>query len=203
MNGRISGQAKLLGGAAVLLLIGACGIGHSEERRDEKYLFVWTGDQARTNPDFLAVIDFDEDSRAYGNVLSTVPLPGPGATGNEPHHVGLSADGRVLGCGGLLSVLKGQKGIFFFDVTDPRKPKFLTAADAPLSSITDEFHALSDGGFLVTMMGGPQGHAPGRVVEFDRNLQLIAEHPRTPPEDGFNPHGISARPELNLMVTSD
>jgi len=26
---------------------------------------------------------------------------------------------------------------------------------------------------------------------------------RRPPQDGFNPHGISARPDLNLMVTSD
>jgi len=109
----------------------------------------------------------------------------------------------VLGAGGLLSVLKGQKEVFFFDVADPRKPKFLTSADPPLSAITDEFHALPEGGFLVTMMGGPAGHAPGRVAEFNRNLELIAEHPETPPDDGFNPHGISVRPELNLMVTSD
>jgi selenium-binding protein 1 len=53
------------------------------------------------------------------------------------------------------------------------------------------------------MMGGANGHAPGRVAEFNRNLQLIAEHPAAPPDDGFNPHGISVRPELNLMVTSD
>ena len=53
------------------------------------------------------------------------------------------------------------------------------------------------------MMGGPAGHHPGRVAEFDANLKLIAEHPEHPPEDGFNPHGISVRPEVNLMVTSD
>jgi selenium-binding protein 1 len=93
--------------------------------------------------------------------------------------------------------------VFFFDVSNARTPKFLSAADPPLSSITDEFFALPEGGFLVTMMGGPMGHAPGRVVEFDRNLNLVAEHPGTPPADGFNPHGISVRPELNLMVTSD
>jgi selenium-binding protein 1 len=53
------------------------------------------------------------------------------------------------------------------------------------------------------MMGGPAGHHPGRVVEFDKHLHLVAEHPAHPPDDGFNPHGISVRPELNLMVTSD
>src|SRR5438094_5721323 len=120
----------------------------------EKHLFIWAGDQSRANPDFLAVVDFDEQSAKYGSVIKTVPLPGPGATGNEPHHVGLSADGRVLAAGGLLSVLKGQKEVFFFDVADPRRPKFLTSADPPLSAITDEFYALPEGGFLVTMMGG-------------------------------------------------
>ena len=53
------------------------------------------------------------------------------------------------------------------------------------------------------MMGGAGGHAPGRVADFDKTLKLVAEHPSEPPQDGFNPHGISVRPELNLMVTSD
>lgn len=169
----------------------------------EKYLFVWAGDQARKSADFLAVVDFDESSSSYGKLITTVPVPNPGNTSNEPHHVGLSVDGNVLACGGLLSVLKGQKEIFFFDVSNPRKPKFLSAADPPSSAITDEFYPLPEGGFLVTMMGGAQGHHPGRVVEFDKTLNITREHPSSPPDDGFNPHGISVRPEANLMVTSD
>jgi len=198
--------------AAVSLLSAASALPNSHKSRQEaraekpaaeKYLFVWAGDQARKAPDFLAVIDFDEASPGYGKVITTVPLPEPGATGNEPHHVGLSSDGRVLGCGGLLSVLKGQKEVFFFDVSNPLAPNFISSADPPLSAITDEFHALPEGGFLVTMMGGAEGHAPGRVVEFNKNLELVAEYPEDPPADGFNPHGISVRPEINLMVTSD
>ncbi|MEK6321716.1 MAG: selenium-binding protein SBP56-related protein [Acidobacteriota bacterium] len=169
----------------------------------EKYLFVWAGDQARQSPDFLAVINFDEGSRNYGKVIKSVPLSGAGATGNEPHHVGLSRDGRVLACGGLLSVLKGQKEIFFFDVSNPASPRFISSADPPLSAITDEFYSLPGGGFLVTMMGGANGAHPGRVAEFNKNLELISEYPANPPHDGFNPHGISVRPEINLMVTSD
>jgi selenium-binding protein 1 len=172
-------------------------------RRQDRYLFVCAGDQARLAPDFLAVVDFDPVSPEYGHVLATEPFPAPNASGNEPHHIGLSRDGRTVACGGLLSVLKGQDEVFFFDVSAPASPRFLASARPPLSSITDEFHALPHGGFLVTMMGGPQGHAPGRVVEFDRDLHLVAEHPSHPPDDGFNPHGIAVRPELNLMVTSD
>lgn len=175
----------------------------SPARGAEKSLFVWAGDQSRSHPDFLAVIDFDERSPRYGAVIRTVPLAGAGATGNEPHHVGLSANGKVLAAGGLLSVLKGQPEIFFFDVSRPEATKFISAADAPLSSITDEFEPLPGGGFLVTMMGGPQGHAPGRVVEFDADLKIVAEHPANPPAEGFNPHGIAVRRAMNLMVTSD
>jgi len=56
----------------------------------ETTLLVWAGDQAHQAPDFVAVIDFDADSPTYGRILHTVPLPGPSAIGNEPHHVGLS-----------------------------------------------------------------------------------------------------------------
>jgi selenium-binding protein 1 len=170
---------------------------------DQHVLYVWAGDQARVAPDFLAVINFDEDSPHYGKVIRTVPIPPPGNVGNEPHHCHLSADRKILGCGGLLSLLRGQNGIFFFDVADARHPKFLFSTSAPQSSITDAFLPLEGGGFLVTQMGSASGGAPGRVAEFDARLKLIKEWPENPPLDGFNPHGISARPELNLMVTSD
>jgi selenium-binding protein 1 len=52
-------------------------------------------------------------------------------------------------------------------------------------------------------MGSASGGDPGRVAEFDRRLRLGGEHPAIPPIDGFNPHGISADFERNLMVTSD
>jgi len=169
----------------------------------EKHLFVCAGDESRNGPDFVAVVDFDPNSPNYGKVTTTVPFPAPDSNGNEPHHVGLSRDGRVLACGGLLSVLKGQNEIFFFDVSDPKAPRFVSAANPPLSAITDDFYALPDGGFLVTMMGGANGAHPGRVAEFNSNLELVGEFPENPPDHGFNPHGISVRPEINRMVTSD
>ncbi|HTH03650.1 MAG TPA: selenium-binding protein SBP56-related protein [Vicinamibacterales bacterium] len=171
--------------------------------RKEKTLYVWAGDQARVAPDFLAVIDFEEESPRYGKVIRTVPVPGPGGSGNEPHHCHLSADKNILACGGLLALLRGQNSIFFFDVSEPRNPKFMFSTSGTLSNITDDFLPLEGGGFLVTQMGSHTGGTPGRVAEFDGNLQLIGEWPADPPEHDFNPHGISARPDLNLMVTSD
>ena len=131
-------------------------------------LYVWASDQAHRAPDFLAVIDFDRHSPNYGNVLRTVPIPPPGNIGNEPHHCHTSIDHQILACGGLLSVLKNQNDIFFFDISNARHPRFLFSTRARNSSITDDFLPLPNGGFLVTNMGSASGGAGGRVVEFDR-----------------------------------
>jgi 56kDa selenium binding protein (SBP56) len=88
--------------------------GHGYGPGTDKTLYVWAGDQAHIAPDFLAVIDFDEQSARYGQVIKTVPLPPPGNVGNEAHHCHLNSTKTILGCGGLLSLLKGQNGIFFF-----------------------------------------------------------------------------------------
>jgi selenium-binding protein 1 len=172
--------------------------------RRDNVMYVWASDVAHVAPDFVAVVDFDQDSPTYGSVLRTVGIPAPNATGNEPHHIGLSADGNTLGLGGLLSVLRGQDEIFFFDVSHSRHPKFLSSSNPPLSAITDEFVTKSSGGFFVTMMGSAAGGEPGRVAEYDAGNNLLHEWPDVPPTDGsFNPHGISVREEENLMVTSD
>src|SRR5579871_4088879 len=169
---------------------------------EETTLLVWAGDVAHIAPDFVAVIDFDPNSASYGKVLSTVPLAGRSAIGNEPHHVGISNDGRTVALGGLLSVLRGQDQVFFYDVTDPRHPTFLHSNNPPQASITDEFAALSSGGFLVTFMGGGNGANPGRVVEYDAGHNVVKVWPTTPPTDGFNPHGLSLDEAHNLMITS-
>jgi len=192
--------------AAIVPVLAGTSIGskqNQDEGNPERTLYVWAGDQDRASPDFLAVVDFDEDSPRYGKVISTVPVPGPGGSGNEPHHCHLSADKNVLACGGLLALLRSQNSIFFFDVSDARRPKFMFSTTGTLSNITDDFLPLKEGGFLVTQMGSHTGGTPGRVAEFDKNLRLVGEWPAQPPEHDFNPHGISARPDLNLMVTSD
>lgn len=174
---------------------------HNENRSySEKYLYVWAGDQARDSPDFLAVINFDEKSDNYGEVINTVPLPPPGNTNNEPHHCHLSKDKNILACGGLLSLLHNQNSIYFFDVSNPKTPQLISSTKAVLSDITDDFLPLDSGGFLVTNMGSNTGFTPGKLVEYDAHLGLVDEWPILTPKDGstldyFNPHGVSARPE--------
>jgi len=146
------GRLGLFGAALLLASAGIAGEDRAgpgpqsaRQRSEPKRLFICTGDQARRSPDFLAVVNFDAHSADYGKVIARAPLPEPGATGNEMHHIGLSADGRIVACGGLLSVLKGQKEIFFWNISDPTRPQFISSANPPRSSITDEFHALPEG----------------------------------------------------------
>ncbi len=137
-------RAVLIISAAASLAAAYCPSTYGAGERSEigaapHYLFICAGDQAREAPDFLAVVNFNEHSAEYGKIIAMAPFPPTDATGNEPHHIGLSDDGKVVACGGLLSVLKGQKEIFFFDVSNPRSPRFISAGDPPLSSITDDF----------------------------------------------------------------
>jgi len=93
------------------------------------------------------VINFDS-IRALRDVITTFRFPTPAQAATN-RITSAPADGNVLAAGGLLSVLKGQNEIFFFDVFNPNRPRFLSVANPPLSAITDEFQALPDGGFLV------------------------------------------------------
>jgi hypothetical protein len=209
---RVYWTARYFVGACLLvtiaILFGATRSSAHDDRGD-KTLIVWAGDKAHDAPDFLAVVDFDSDSPRYGKILRIVPLPagalGTGAVGNEPHHAGLSSDGHTLALGGLLSFLRGQPQVFFFDVKQPRHPRFAGASNPAEASITDEFAPLHNGGFLATFMGGPAGAHPGRVVEYDSHHNIVRTLP-TPDDDAqypFNPHGVSIDESHNLMVTSD
>ena len=193
---------RLIRGMAAIGLLVSTTLALADKAEDTT-LLVWASDQKHEAPDFIVVIDFDRNSPEYGKVIRTVALTGASAFGNEPHHVGLSLDGRTMALGGLLSVLRQQDQVFFFDVSRPRHPRFIRSDNPPQSSITDEISPLRNGGFLVTFMGGADGGQPGRVVEYDANQAFVHAWPNASPPDGFNPHGISIDEAHNLMVTSD
>ena len=155
-------------------------------------------------PDFVAVVDFDRDSPDYGKVLRTVPLrqlaPAPSATSRT-----MSAS-PVMG-GRWRSVACSASCVVRIRSSSSTSPiraiRRSSARTIRRSSITDELTPLSNGGFLVTFMGGPNGAHPGRVVEYDAALHLRAGVAGPPPTRRFNPHGISIDEAHSLMVTSD
>lgn len=56
-----------------------------------------------TFSDFLATYSLDDDT--FGQFIWLTDVP---TSGNSPHHLGVSVDGKTLVGGGLLSLLKTQ-----------------------------------------------------------------------------------------------
>ncbi|KAG2432993.1 hypothetical protein HXX76_008721 [Chlamydomonas incerta] len=177
-----------------------------------KYVYAWAGakDASLGGKDSLFVISLI--GTEYGQVVTVVPTP---YNGIEPHHCRVSADKKILGCGGLLSPLApayngaAAPSVIFFDITNPRVPVMISAAvvDQPkTSAFADEFVTTPDGGFLATMMGSSTGGSPGRVVKYNKDFKLVGEYPDPniyPDVAGLNPHGIAVSWTKNAMLTVD
>ncbi|PSN59536.1 hypothetical protein BS50DRAFT_614531 [Corynespora cassiicola Philippines] len=172
--------------------------------KPKKIGYFWTGAGDNNHKDFLATYSLDDDT--FGTLLWITDVP---SSGNSPHHLGPSIDGKTLVGGGLLSLLKTQDTAFYFDTTNPYQPKFSKSNRALLSSITDEIRAKPDGGFFITYMGSAVGTSPGRLVETDADYNIIHEWPEDVEGtlnilgEQFSPHGLSVDWENNLILTSD
>lgn len=98
---------------------------------------------------------------------------------------------------------------FYFDTTNPYRPKFLKSNRAVLSSIADEVRAKPDGGFFITYMGSAVGTTPGRLIETDANFDIIHEWPEDVEGtlnilgEQFSPHGLSIDWKNKFILTSD
>lgn len=138
----------------------------SSNIKPKKVGYFWTGSADQRYADFLATYSLDDvswittlatplslltrDKDTFGEFIHLTEVP---SSGNSPHHLGPSLDGKTIVGGGLLSLLKTQDTAFYFDTTDPYRPTFKKSNRAVLSSIADEIRAKPDGGFFITYMG--------------------------------------------------
>ncbi|KAB8356705.1 hypothetical protein FH972_024281 [Carpinus fangiana] len=172
--------------------------------RPKKIGFFWTGSGDHEHKDFLASYSLDDDT--FGTLLRIVDVP---SSGNEPHHSGPSADGKTIWGGGLLSLLKTQDSGYYFNTTDRFNPTFLKSDRALLASISDDVAAKPDGGFFFTYMGSAAGTSPGRLIETDKDYNIIHQWPED--TDGllnvlgsqFSPHGLNIDFKRGWILTSD
>ncbi|KAJ5195856.1 hypothetical protein N7449_006335 [Penicillium cf. viridicatum] len=176
----------------------------SSDIKPKKIGYFWTGSADKFHKDFLATYSLDDDT--FGTLLWVTDVP---SSGNDPHHLGPSLDGKTIWGGGLLSLLKTQDTGFYFDTSNPYRPKFLKSNRGILASIADEVRAKPDGGFFITYMGSALGTSPGRLVETDADFNIIHEWPEDVEgtlnilEQQFSPHGLSIDWEKKLILTSD
>ncbi|KAM0711894.1 hypothetical protein Q7P35_001264 [Cladosporium inversicolor] len=174
------------------------------EIKPKKIGYFWTGAGDNQHKDFLASYSLDDDT--FGTLLRVVDVP---SSGNSPHHLGVSLDGKTIWGGGLLSLLKTQDTGYYFDVSDPYNPQFQKSDRALLASIADEIRAKPDGGFFITYKGSAVGTSPGRLIETDKDYNIIHQWPEDVEGtlnilgEQFSPHGLSIDFENDLILTSD
>ena len=161
---------KVLPILAVALTVVACS---EAPVAQSEYLFVWAGDSAEKASDFLAVIDANPASAAYGSVITAIPT---GATGTHPHHTEaeMPASGHLLANG----FHSGQT--WLFDLTAPREPRIIsTFGDLAGYSHPHTYQRLSNGNVLATFQYRSDSSAPAPMMHMGGSAQrtVNAEHP--------------------------
>lgn len=132
--------------------------------KPKKIGYFWTGAGDNIHKDFLVTASLDDVRNphilpcpmceglkvltvlgiqdTFGQIITVTNVL---TSGNSPHHLGSSLDGKTLIGGGLLSLLKTQDTAFYFDVSNPYAHKFKKSNRALLSSIVDEIRAKPEG----------------------------------------------------------
>jgi hypothetical protein len=166
---------------------------------------VWSGP---ANPsacnDAVVTVDATPSSPTFGSVVGVAFTP---TSQNEPHHVGVSADGAVLAAGGIQAFINQQPDIHFFNITNPLETIYMKSLDPAEGGVPDSFvpiPAAAGGGFLVSLMGGSNGTGSGRLLRINDKYEAQAEFPASGSvPDEFNPHGVAVDAERKRIVTAD
>ena len=169
----------------VVLVAAACAslaLAEAPERTAKQnghYLFAWAGDPAGQGTDFLAVIDADPASPAYGRLVTTVATDQPTKL---IHHTEYT-----MPPGGLLFANDHYAGrTFVLDLRDPLQPKVAASfTDMDGYSHPHSFLRLPNGNVLASFQHGHAGHAAGespRPVGWSRSTTQArsSARPATP-----------------------
>jgi DNA-binding beta-propeller fold protein YncE len=162
------------------------------QRVQADLLYVWIG---HDDGDHIATIDYTSGSPTFGTVLNRAFLTASAnvvATGNEPHHIGMTSDYRYIVVGGLLSFLQGKDQLFRFTINPVTQfPTYSGSWTIPGLGCPDEFQRYSETELLVTMMCNSAGDSPGGIVKINvANLTYTRWDIGGSGLTGFNPHGF-------------
>ncbi len=189
--------AALVGVALGALV--ACGP-QSAALPEKQYLYLWTASTDSTQPDFLAVLDVTEDSARYGELVTTLAVPG---RRNIPHHTehALAAD-RQLFANGFAT---GRT--FVFDLSTPDQPK-LAAEFGDMAGFTHphSFLRLPNGNVLSTFQmthTGVHMRAGGLAELTPAGVLVRAGSADSPAADsGLRVYSAGVVPSLDRVVTT-
>ena len=189
---------------AVALQVGAQAA--AQTQHPSHYLFVWTGDVSNRGNDFLAVIDADPESPAYGQLVTTLPTD---QQTKLVHHTEY-----VMPEGGMLFANDHDAGrTFIFDLRDPLHPKLAGSfTDVGGYMQPHSYLRLPNGHVLVSFMhqhdpsGGMAPRRTGALVELDQQGHLVrASSTADPafPKALLAPYSLVVLPEIDRVVSTN
>lgn len=169
-------------------------------------IYVGTGVE---QPDYLATVDLDPESKSYSQIVHRLPMPN---VGDELHHFGWnlcsSRHGRAH-CRQFL-VLPGLRSsrIHIIDVANPRAPKLHKVIEPEAIakktnlSAPHTVHCLASGQIMISMLGDAHGEAPGGFLLLDDNFEIVGRWEQSTEGMHFN-YDYWYQPRLNVMVSSE
>jgi hypothetical protein len=180
--------------------------GEQKESGSGHYLFAWAGDAEGKGNDFLAVIDADANSPAYGRLVTTL------ATDQQTilvHHTEYT-----MPASGMLFANDHFAGrTFILDVRDPLHPKVATSfTDMDGYMHPHSFVRLPNGHVLASFQhahhGAPGADAAttGGLVEIDDSGKVIRSASSADPAFPgalLTPYSLVALPEIDRVLSTN
>jgi selenium-binding protein 1 len=170
---------------------------------------IYVGTEVK-QPDYLAVVDVDPESKTYSQVIRRLPMP---HVGDELHHFGWNA---CSSCHGdptksrRYLVLPGLRSgrIHIVDVHNPREPKMHKVIEPEQIhrktnlSAPHTVHCLPDGTIMLSMLGDAKGNAPGGFLLLDENFDIAGRWEKSGEGMNFN-YDFWYQPRHGAMVSSE
>jgi hypothetical protein len=184
---------------AALLCSGPIASGLQAGIERSHFLYVWAADADGQDDDFLAVVNADPRSPAYGCLIATLPV---GARGTRPHHTEYEMpDDGFLWANGF-----DAGRTFLFDLRDPLHPALQTSFGDPDGFTHPHSYArLPNGHLLATFQQRAGAHdATGGLVEFDREGRVVRSASAAAPaiDAGIRPYSLAVLPGIDRAVTT-
>lgn len=180
------------------------------------YLFVWSGDQKKVGHDFLAVIDADPASPAYGHLVTSLATD---QVSVRPHHT----EYRMPEDGMLFANDFDAGRTFVFDLKDPTHPRIAAEfSDRDGYAYPHSFVRLPNGHVLATfqyksgampmsgdVMDGAaerSGTITGGLVEMDDGGHPVRSGSSADPawpDAALEPYSLAAMPNIDRVLVTN
>lgn len=172
----------------------------------ERYLFIWVGDRSKTAYDFMAVVDSDPASPAYGKLVTSVTTD---QKSTKAHHT----EYEMPASGMLFANDHDANRTMIMDLRNPRQPRqagaFTTLGGF---SMPHSFARLPNGNVLATFQYPDHGDhmamggKTGGLVEIDDSGKMVRSASNADPafaDEGLLPYGLAVLPDIDRVIVTN